>query len=82
VALGQNIASRYVRERVAARGADWRVTSGGIGWNQPAPAPAAGLKLAVAADALDVDAWLALKKNWSARTPPVPVRPADWAAMT
>ncbi|MFJ3058937.1 YhdP family protein [Herbaspirillum sp. NPDC087042] len=63
VALGQNIASRYVRERVAARGADWRVTSGGIGWNQPAPVPASGLKLAVAADALDVDAWLALKNE-------------------
>ncbi len=63
VALGQNIASRYVRERVAARGTDWRVTSGGIGWNQPAPVPASGLKLAVATDALDVDAWLALKNE-------------------
>nr|WP_198979910.1 YhdP family protein [Herbaspirillum sp. ASV7] len=69
VALGQNIASRYVRERVAARGADWRVTSGGIGWNQPAPAPAAGLKLAVATESLDADAWLALKNELVGKDP-------------
>ncbi|MFX6006761.1 hypothetical protein ABTF07_19505, partial [Acinetobacter baumannii] len=58
-----NVASRYVRERVAAKGNEWRVTSGGIGWNQPAPTPASGLKLALATDSLDADAWLALKKD-------------------
>ncbi|WP_286864152.1 YhdP family protein, partial [Herbaspirillum sp. UBA812] len=36
---------------------------GGIGWNQPAPTPASGLKLALATDSLDADAWLALKKD-------------------
>lgn len=61
LALGSNIAARYVRERVAGKGNDWRVASGGIGWNQPAPTPASGLKLALASDSLDVDAWLALK---------------------
>lgn len=63
VSLGSNVASRYVRERVAAKGNEWRVTSGGIGWNQPAPTPASGLKLALATDSLDADAWLALKKD-------------------
>lgn len=63
LALGSNIASRYVRERVAATGAAWRVTSGGIGWNQPAPSPSAGLKLALAADSLEVDPWLSLKNE-------------------
>lgn len=63
VSLGANIASRYVRERVVAKGGEWRVSSGGIGWNQPAPTPASGLKLALAADTLDVDAWMALKKE-------------------
>ncbi|EOA04884.1 hypothetical protein HFRIS_009739 [Herbaspirillum frisingense GSF30] len=63
VSLGQNISTRHVRERVVASGGNWRVASGGIGWNQPAPTPPSGLKLALATDSLDLDAWLALKND-------------------
>ncbi|WP_343587433.1 YhdP family protein [Herbaspirillum sp.] len=61
VALGQNIAARYLREKVAARSDDWRVVSGGIAYNQPLPSPASGVKLALAADSFDMDAWQAFK---------------------
>ena len=61
VTLGQGIASRYLREKVAARSDDWRVVSGGIAYNQPLPSPASGLKLALAADHFDMDAWQAFK---------------------
>jgi uncharacterized protein (TIGR02099 family) len=61
VTLGSSIASRYLRERVAAGGDDWRVISGGIGYGQPVPTPTAGLKLAVATDRLDIDAWRSFK---------------------
>ncbi|WP_050468090.1 YhdP family protein [Herbaspirillum chlorophenolicum] len=61
VTLGQSIASHYLREKVAARSDDWRVVSGGIAYNQPLPSPASGLKLALAADSFDMDAWEAFK---------------------
>ncbi|KAF1046585.1 MAG: hypothetical protein GAK35_00975 [Herbaspirillum frisingense] len=63
VSLGQNIASRYLRERVAGKAGDWRVVNGGIAFNQPVPAPSSGLKLALAADAFDLDAWMAFKSE-------------------
>ncbi|MCA1323280.1 YhdP family protein [Herbaspirillum sp. alder98] len=63
VALGSAIASRYLRERVVARAGDWRVTSGGIGYGQPVPTPAAGLKLALATERLDLDAWRDFKSE-------------------
>ncbi|EJN06408.1 YhdP family protein [Herbaspirillum sp. YR522] len=63
VALGSAIASRYLRERVVGRGDDWRVASGGIGYGQPVPTPATGLRLAVATERLDLDAWRELKNQ-------------------
>ncbi|WP_432240985.1 YhdP family protein [Herbaspirillum robiniae] len=61
VALGPNIASRYLREKVTGKAEDWRVISGGIAFNQPVPSPSSGLKLALAADSFDLDAWQAFK---------------------
>ncbi|WDZ97360.1 YhdP family protein [Herbaspirillum sp. WKF16] len=61
VALGPNLASRYLREKVAGKAEDWRVVAGGIALSQPVPAPASGLKLALAADSFDLDAWTAFK---------------------
>jgi uncharacterized protein (TIGR02099 family) len=61
VTLGANIASRYLREKIAGKSDDWRVVGGGIAFNQPVPASASGVKLALAADSFDLDAWLAFK---------------------
>lgn len=60
--VGPSLVSRYLREKPAASTADdWRVVSGGIGYNQPAPTPASGLKLALVADSFSFDAWDAFK---------------------
>ncbi|VXB36432.1 putative exported protein [Massilia sp. 9I] len=60
VALGDNLAARYLREK-AGRG-PWTVLRGGIGANVPAPEPDGGMMINVNLRALNADAWIAAGK--------------------
>jgi uncharacterized protein (TIGR02099 family) len=56
VALGSTVAARYQREKLG--NAPWKVVSGGIGVNLPAPQPDAGMMINVNMKSLSVDAWI------------------------
>ena len=58
ISLGTAIAAHYQREKQGK--APWRVTSGGIGVNLPAPQPDAGMMINANMNSLNVDAWLAV----------------------
>jgi uncharacterized protein (TIGR02099 family) len=58
VALGPSMAARYQRQKQGRE--PWRIVRGGIGVNQPAPEPEAGMSLNVSMKTLNVDAWSAL----------------------
>jgi uncharacterized protein (TIGR02099 family) len=58
IALGTGISARYQREKQGK--GPWRVASGGIGVNLPAPQPDEGMMINVNMKSLDVDAWIAL----------------------
>ena len=58
ISLGTAIAARYQREKQGK--APWRVVSGGIGVNLPAPQPNAGMMINVNMNALNVDSWIAV----------------------
>ena len=60
VALGSAFAARYLRGRSGDKNAAWRVLSGGIGVNAPAPEPDSGLHINASLRTLNVDAWRAL----------------------
>ncbi|SFC04223.1 YhdP family protein [Massilia yuzhufengensis] len=60
VALGENLAARYLREK-AGRG-PWTVLRGGVGVNVPAPEPDGGMMIHVNMRALNVDGWIAAGK--------------------
>ncbi|MCC2971714.1 YhdP family protein [Massilia sp. IC2-476] len=60
VALGENLAARYLREK-QGRG-PWTVLRGGIGANVPAPEPDGGMMINVNMRALNADAWIAAGK--------------------
>lgn len=80
VALGQNMAARYEREK-PFKGA-WTVTRGGIGVNVPAPAPEDGMMISVNMKTISVDQWLALGTgiaNAGASTPPAAAAPGALA---
>lgn len=64
VSLGATMAARYLRTRVG-KGA-WRVTSGGLGVNAPAPEPEEGLTINANMKLLNVDQWLAIGSRVSA----------------
>ncbi len=55
--LGRSMSARYLRQRVNSRNAVWKLVRGGIGVNQPAPQPDAGIALNLSMPALNVDAW-------------------------
>ncbi len=57
VNLGRSMSARYLRQRVNARSAPWKLSRGGIGVNMPAPLPDTGVSLNLALPALNVDAW-------------------------
>lgn len=57
VGLGPALAARYVRSRALEKNAPWRVVSGGIGVNAPAPEPESGLHINANLRTLNVDAW-------------------------
>ncbi|WP_426105572.1 YhdP family protein [Massilia sp. TSP1-1-2] len=58
LSLGPAIAARYLRQR-PARGA-WKLVSGGVGVNVPAPEPEDGLTVNVHMKTLNVDQWVAI----------------------
>jgi uncharacterized protein (TIGR02099 family) len=58
ITLGSAISARYVRER-HGRGA-WKVLSGGVGVNVPAPEPEEGMMVNVNMKALNVDHWVGI----------------------
>ncbi|QYF94242.1 TIGR02099 family protein [Massilia sp. PAMC28688] len=66
--LGSTMAARYLRQRVG-KGA-WRVTSGGLGVNAPAPEPEEGLTINANMKLLNVDQWLELGSRVSAAAGP------------
>ncbi|WP_244787021.1 YhdP family protein [Cupriavidus pauculus] len=68
VQLGNSASARYVLRRGDAT----EVVAGGIGVGQPAPQPANGVSVAVAAERLDLDAWRSLLD-----TPPGERKPAS-----
>lgn len=55
--LGRSMSARYLRQRVNAKNAPWKLLRGGIGVNLPAPQPDAGVALNLSMPALNVDAW-------------------------
>ena len=55
--LGRAMSARYLRQRVNAKNAPWKLVRGGIGVNQPAPQPDTGVALNLVLPALNVDAW-------------------------
>ncbi|UVW29679.1 YhdP family protein [Massilia sp. H6] len=61
IALGQEVAARYLREK-QGRG-PWLVRRGGIGVKVPAPLPDSGTAIHVDMRALNVDAWIAAGKE-------------------
>jgi uncharacterized protein (TIGR02099 family) len=58
LALGPNISARYQRSK-QGKGA-WKVDSGGIGVNVPAPAPDSGLMINADMKTINVDQWIAI----------------------
>jgi uncharacterized protein (TIGR02099 family) len=58
ISLGTTIAARYQREKSGK--APWRVASGGIGVNLPAPQPDEGMMINVNMNSLNVDSWIAV----------------------
>lgn len=57
--LGRAISARYLRQRVNAKNAPWKLVRGGIGVNQPPPQPDTGVALNLVLPSLNVDAWRA-----------------------
>lgn len=57
LSLGATLNAHYEREKPAAREAAWRVVSGGIGVNAPAPEPDSGVYANVNMASLNLDAW-------------------------
>jgi uncharacterized protein YhdP len=60
VALGNDVAARYLREKTGRT--PWTVLRGGIGVNVPAPEPDSGMMINVNMGALNVDGWIAAGK--------------------
>ena len=61
ITLGNAIAAHYLRQR-QGKGA-WKVVSGGIGVNVPAPEPDAGMMINANMKSLNVDQWVGLAKR-------------------
>ena len=55
--LGRGMGARYVRQRINAKNALWKLVRGGIGVNLPPPQPDNGVALNINSPALNVDAW-------------------------
>lgn len=69
--LGAGISARYLRQRqrVGQAMGPWKVQSGGIGVNVPAPEPDDGVMINASMKSLNVDQWVTLAKR-IANAPP------------
>lgn len=67
--LGKAVSVRYLRQRPAARNAEWRLVRGGIGINVPPPLADAGVAMSVNMPSLNLDAWRAVVSGLSDATP-------------
>ncbi|PTE01340.1 YhdP family protein [Pandoraea apista] len=72
-----SVQGNYVQQHAAGNGGHIDVLRGGIGINQPVPAPREGVQAAAMFDTLDVDAWRGVIASLSsdAVTPIAPVTP-------
>ena len=75
IAVGNLVNARYLRQR-NAKGA-WKVLSGGVGVNLPAPEPDSGMMVNVNMKSLNVDHWLALASAVSAAPKAAPAPGAE-----
>lgn len=55
--LGKSMSARYVRQRINARNAPWKLARGGIGVNLPPPQPENGVGININLPSVDIDAW-------------------------
>ncbi|MEJ7805897.1 MAG: YhdP family protein, partial [Telluria sp.] len=70
ITLGPAVAARYLRQRQGK--GPWKVQSGGIGINAPAPEPEEGMTVNAHMKTLNVDQWVAIgSRIGSARAEPV-----------
>lgn len=85
ITLGSAMAARYLRQRQRqglVHGA-WKVLSGGIGVNAPAPEPEDGLTVNVHMKTLNVDQWLAIgSRIGSAKPEPLAAGAAPAAGVS
>ena len=79
ITLGSTIGARYLRQRTG-KGA-WKVLSGGIGVNVPAPEQEEALMVNVNMRTLNVDQWLSIGKRVAAAKPEALAGVADQAAV-
>ncbi len=77
ITLGTAIAARYLRERVGK--GFWKVVSGGVGVNVPAPEPDEGMMVHVSMKSLNVDHWLAIGSRIQRERVVVPGAPLEAA---
>lgn len=71
IALGNNIAARYQRQKQGK--APWKLLRGGIGVNVPAPEPDSGMQINASLRSLNVDDWVELGSSIAG--PPEAARP-------
>ncbi|NHZ98710.1 YhdP family protein [Massilia sp. CCM 8734] len=74
LALGPNISARYQRSKLG-KGA-WKVDSGGIGVNVPAPIPDSGLMINADMKTINVDQWIAIGSSVAHAAPELAGAPA------
>lgn len=67
ITLGQSYAARYQRQR--ANKGPWKLLSGGIGVNLPAPEPDSGLMINASLKSLNVDHWIELASDIAGNEP-------------
>jgi uncharacterized protein (TIGR02099 family) len=80
IALGSAISARYLRQR-QGRGV-WKVLSGGVGVNVPAPEPDAGMMINVNMKSLNVDQWVDIGKRISDATGAAAAPATDGASVS
>jgi uncharacterized protein (TIGR02099 family) len=75
LALGNAIAARYLRQRQGK--GPWKVVSGGVGVNVPAPEPEEGMMINASMKSLNVDQWVGLAKRISSAAAETPAAAGD-----
>ncbi|MES2831023.1 MAG: YhdP family protein [Pseudomonadota bacterium] len=82
VSLGTAMSAAYQRQKTNDPESAWRVLSGGIGVNVPAPRPDSGININVDLKTLDIDAWRNLIGAVVATSPETPAQPPTVVTTT